>query len=220
MGKLPAMVPEQSLPDPLPTEPFTLAAAWLAEATLRANQPNPNAMVLATCDANGHPSARVVLCKEIQPAAGSVRFVTNYESRKGRELAANPRAALVFHWDHLHRQIRMEGVVHKATVQDSDSYFASRARDSQLGAHASHQSEPIASPAALQAQLDGVRARYSGSVPRPPHWGGYVMWVDAVELWVAGASRMHDRARWTRQLSDVRGSRPVASPWTATRLQP
>jgi pyridoxamine 5'-phosphate oxidase len=220
MGKLPAMVPEQSLPDPLPAEPFTLAAAWLAEATRRADQPNPNAMVLATCDANGHPSARVVLCKEMEPAGGSVRFVSNYESRKGRELAANPRAALVFHWDHLHRQVRMEGVVHKAAVADSDSYFASRARDSQLGAHASRQSEPIASPAALQAQLDAVRERHSGPVPRPPHWGGYVMWVEAVELWVAGASRLHDRARWTREVSEVCGTRPVAGPWSATRLQP
>jgi pyridoxamine 5'-phosphate oxidase len=214
------MVPEQSLPDPLPTEPFTLAAAWLAEATRRADQPNPNAMVLATCDADGRPSARVVLCKEMEPTAGSVRFVSNYESRKGHELEANRHAALVFHWDHLHRQIRMEGIVHKATAGDSDSYFASRARNSQLGAHASNQSQPIASPAALQAQMDAVRARYTGSVPRPPHWGGYVMWVQAVELWVAGISRLHDRARWTRELADVCASRPVAGPWTATRLQP
>jgi pyridoxamine 5'-phosphate oxidase len=214
------MVPEQSLPNPLPAEPFTLAAAWLAEATRRADQPNPNAMVLATCDAHGHPSARVVLCKEMEPTSGSVRFVTNYHSRKGRELAANPRAALVFHWDHMHRQVRMEGVVNKATVADSDSYFASRARDSQLGAHASYQSEPITSPAALQAQLDAVRERFSGPVPRPPHWGGYVMWVDAVELWVAGASRLHDRARWTREVSQAGGQKPAAGPWTATRLQP
>lgn len=214
------MVPEQSLPDPLPTEPFTLAAAWLNEATQRGDQPNPNAMVLATSDASGRPSARIVLCKEIEPNAGSVRFVSNYESRKGQELAANPRAALVFHWDHLHRQVRMEGLVTRATIAESDSYFATRPRDSQLGAHASRQSQPVASPAALQAQLDAVRRKFSGPVPRPSHWGGYVMWVDVVELWVAGVSRLHDRARWTRELSDSCSTRPVAGPWTATRLQP
>lgn len=214
------MVPEQSLPDPLPTEPFTLAAAWLNEATQRGDQPNPNAMVLATSDASGRPSARIVLCKEIEPNAGSVRFVSNYESRKGQELAANPRAALVFHWDHLHRQVRMEGLVTRATIAESDSYFATRPRDSQLGAHASRQSQPVASPAALQAQLDAVHRKFSGPVPRPSHWGGYVMWVDVVELWVAGVSRLHDRARWTRELSDSCSTRPVAGPWTATRLQP
>lgn len=214
------MVPEQSLPEPLPAEPLTLVAAWLAEATRRADQPNPNAMVLATCDSAGRPSARIVLCKEIDPAAGSVRFVSNYLSRKGHELAANPRAALVFHWDHLHRQVRMEGIVEQALAADSDSYFASRARDSQLGAHASRQSEPIESAAALQAQLDAVGARYSGPVPRPPHWGGYVFWIEALELWVAGTARLHDRARWTRELSLSCSAKPVAGPWTATRLQP
>ena len=131
-----------------------------------------------------------MLCKDIDPGSGTVRFVSNYLSRKGRELDANPRAALVFHWDQLHRQVRMEGIVQKASTADSDSYFASRARASQLGAHASRQSEPVASPAALQAQLDEVRARYPGVVPRPPHWGGYVFWVDAVELWVEGGARL------------------------------
>jgi pyridoxamine 5'-phosphate oxidase len=214
------MVTEQSLPDPLPAEPLPLAAAWLAEATRRADQPNPNAMVLATSDAQGRPSARVVLCKEIEPVAGAVRFVTNYESRKGRELAANPHAALVFHWDHMDRQVRIEGIVDKALATDSDSYFASRPRDSQLGAHASRQGEPIASPAALQAQLDAARTRFSGPVPRPPHWGSYVLWVEAVELWVAGVSRLHDRARWTRELAISCSAKPAAGPWTATRLQP
>jgi len=214
------MVPEQSLPDPLPTEPFTLTSAWLAEAIRRADQPNPNAMVLATSDASGRPSARVVLCKQIESGVGAVRFVSNYESHKGHELAANPRAALVFHWDHLHRQVRMEGQVAKALPAESDSYFASRARDSQLGAHASRQSEPVDSPAALQAQMDAARARYPGTVPRPPHWGGYVLWADAVELWVAGTSRLHDRARWTRELVFSSGAPPVAGPWKASRLQP
>ena len=215
------MVPEQSLPELLPAEPLALAADWLAEAIRRRDQPNPNAMVLAT-SAGGRPAARVVLCKEIDAAGGLVRFVSNYDSRKGRELADNPRAALLFHWDHLHRQVRIEGIVVKADAADSDSYFASRHRDSQLGAHASAQSRPIASAAALRAQLDTVRARFPGgtAVPRPDNWGGFVMWVDTVELWVEGASRLHDRAQWTRELA-VSGSRtPVAGLWSSTRLQP
>jgi len=214
------MVPEQSLPELLPAEPLGLAASWLAEATRRKDQPNPNAMVLATCVA-GRPAARVVLCKEIDAASGLVRFVSNYESRKGRELAENPRAALLFHWDHLHRQVRIEGIVQKADAADSDIYFASRHRDSQLGAHASAQSRPVASPAALRAQLDAVRTRFPDgtTVPRPANWGGYVMWVDTVELWVEGASRLHDRAQWTRELA-VSGSRAAAGLWSSTRLQP
>jgi pyridoxamine 5'-phosphate oxidase len=214
------MLPEQTLPDPLPGEPMTLLADWFAEATRRRDQPNPDAMVLATCEGN-RPAARVVLCKEIEPAGGSLRFVTNYLSRKGRELAANPRAALLFHWDHLHRQARLEGTVDKASAADSDSYFANRARDSQIGAHASRQSEPVESMAALRNQAAAVRARFEGgTVPRPPHWGGYVFWADAVELWVAGRSRLHERARWTRELSAVCNARPVAGPWAVTRLQP
>jgi pyridoxamine 5'-phosphate oxidase len=214
------MVPEQSLPEPLPEEPLSLAAAWLAEAVQRREQPNPNAMILATSDATGRPSARVVLCKEIEPAGGSVRFVSNYDSRKGRELAANPRAALVFFWDQQHRQVRIEGRVEPASIAESDAYFASRPRDSQLGAHASVQSTPIASRAALSAQLDAVRARFPGAVPRPAHWGVYVLWAEAVELWVEGGHRLHDRARWTRELAMSCSASPVAGPWTATRLQP
>jgi pyridoxamine 5'-phosphate oxidase len=163
-----------------------------------------------------------VLCKEIDATSGAVRFVSNYDSRKGRELADNPRAALVFHWDHLHRQVRIEGIVLKVDAADSDSYFASRHRDSQLGAHASAQSQPVGSSAALRAQLDAVRTRFPAGTPvtRPAHWGGYVMWVDSVELWVEGASRLHDRAVWTRELAVGRGSAPVAGLWTSTRLQP
>ncbi|MDR2214887.1 MAG: pyridoxamine 5'-phosphate oxidase [Nevskiaceae bacterium] len=208
------MTPRHTLPEPLPAEPLSLVAAWLAEAQARGETPNPNAMVLATCDDQGRPSARVVLCKDISPVPGVVRFVTNYLSRKGREMAANPRAALVFHWDHLHRQARIEGAVRQADAADSDRYFASRARGSQLGAHASRQSEPIASRAALRAQLDEVRDRYGddGEVPRPAHWGIMELWADAVELWVEGHARLHDRARWTRAAANAE--------WAVTRLQP
>ncbi len=216
------MVPEQSLPEVLPAEPLLVAAAWLAEALRRRDQPNPDAMVLATCGNDGRPAARVVLCKGIDAAAGAVRFVTNYSSRKGQELAANPRAALLFHWDHLHRQVRIEGVVHKVSAVESDRYFSGRPRESQLGAHASDQSMPVGSAAALRAQLDAVQARYPGGapVPRPAHWGGYVMWVDTVEVWVEGAARLHDRAIWTRTLAASGSGTPAFGPWSSTRLQP
>lgn len=216
------MVPDQSLPETLPGEPMPIVAEWLAEAVRRRDQPNPNAMVLATCDEQGRPAARVVLAKQIDVAQGTVRFVTNYESRKGQELQRNPRAALVMHWDHLHRQVRIEGVVRRATAAESDEYFASRARASQLGAHASAQSQPIASRAAMEAQLAQVQARFPASapVPRPAHWGGYVMWADAVELWMEGAARVHDRALWRRTLVlEGDAVRPAAA-WVATRLQP
>jgi pyridoxamine 5'-phosphate oxidase len=221
-AKLGLMVPEQSLPDALPAEPLSLVSAWLAEATSRRDQPNPNAMVLATADLAGRPSARIVLCKEIDVASGTLRFVTNYGSRKGRELTANPRAALVFHWDHLHRQVRMEGTMQPVSAADSDSYFATRPRESQLGAHASQQSQPVASRAALRNQLDTVQQQYPTgiAVPRPVSWGGYILWIDAVELWVEGASRLHDRARWTREISLSGSATPVAGAWNATRLQP
>jgi pyridoxamine 5'-phosphate oxidase len=217
---------EETLPERLPADPLAIAAAWLAEAWERREQPNPNAMVIATTDAAGRPSARVVLCKDIVAGAGFVRFVSNYESRKGRELAANPRAAIVMHWDHRHRQVRIEGVVRKATAAESDAYFAGRAWASRLGAHASRQSEPIGSRDELGAALDAVAARFGrteapgASIPRPAHWGGYELHADAVELWTEGAGRIHDRARWTRELAadDAGGFR--RGNWSSTRLQP
>ena len=209
------MVPDQSLPDALPADPMPLVAEWLAEAIRRKEQPNPNAMVLATCDTQGRPSARVVLAKEVDTGAGTMRFVTNYESRKGRELEDNPRAALVMHWDHMHRQVRIEGYVRRAPAADSDAYFASRAR-------ASQQSRPVASRDALQSQLDAVVRRYPGDtpVPRPVHWGGYVLWADVVELWLEGTARLHDRAQWRRTLTVTDPLIRAATPWTGTRLQP
>jgi len=214
------MLPEPPLPEPLPGEPVSLLAAWLAEALQRKDQPNPNSMVLATAE-DGRPSARVVLCKDIAHDTGAVRFYTNYDSRKGRELAASPHAALVFHWDHRHRQARLEGTVEKSSTADSDAYFASRPRDSQIGAHASQQSQPIATLDALREQAEAARRRFgAGPVPRPAHWGGYIFWPAAVELWVAGAARLHVRARWTRELALSCSAAPVAGPWSVTRLQP
>jgi pyridoxamine 5'-phosphate oxidase len=219
------MMLHDALPDPLPSDPLALAASWLADAWQRKDQPNPNAMVLATVDAAGQPSARVVLCKDIVARPGCVHFVSNYHSRKGRELAGNPRAALVLHWDHTHRQVRIEGLVRQTSAEESDAYFASRAWASQLGAHASAQSEPIASRAALLAKLEAVKRQYGASpggpaIPRPVHWGGYLLWATAVELWAEGDARIHDRARWTREVSLDAAGEAVTGPWHGTRLQP
>jgi general stress protein 26 len=135
----------ETLPDTLPGNPMQMVAEWLTQARADAAQPNPNAMVLATVDAAGQPSARVVLCKDIGVEAGFITFYTNYESRKGRELKGNPSAAIVFHWDHRHRQVRAEGRVERLSDAENDAYFADRPWRSQLGAWASHQSEPVAS---------------------------------------------------------------------------
>jgi pyridoxamine 5'-phosphate oxidase len=225
--------PVEVLPEPLPADPLAIVSAWLEQASAARIQPNPNSMVLATCTRDGHPAARVVLCKGIVPQPGYVIFYTNYLSAKGRQLKDNPRAAAVMHWDALHRQVRIEGPVTQGMARDSDLYFASRAWQSRIGAWASAQSEPIASRALL---LDAVKetARRFGAptpgspgaddslrvtVPRPPNWGGYRLWAESVELWVEGASRIHDRARWTRTLKQRSGAYCGAE-WTATRLQP
>jgi pyridoxamine 5'-phosphate oxidase len=223
---------DELLPDALPAEPMRTLAEWLGHATQQRLQPNPNAMVLATTTPDGRPSARVVLCKDVAVAPGYVVFYTNYRSRKGRELADNPRAAAVIHWDALHRQIRLEGTVTPATPEQSDAYFASRPWQSRLGAWASDQSQPIGSRAdmaravAEAAQRLGVPDPATGaqeaakSIPRPPHWGGYQLWLDSVELWVEGVGRVHDRARWTRRLDEDAAGQFSAGPWSATRLQP
>jgi pyridoxamine 5'-phosphate oxidase len=221
------------LPDPLPTEPMALAAAWLASALAARQQPNPDAMVLATATANGQPSARIVLCKELDAEHGRVSFVTNYDSRKGRELEVNARAALVFHWDHAHRQVRIEGVVVKAPAAEGDAYFATRNWQRRLGAWASAQSQPLHSREQLTAAVHAAAERFGAPrptagnldaapdvrIPRPPFWGGYYVWADAVELWIEGAARIHERARWTRSLTTA-GAGFRAGPWAATRLQP
>ena len=165
--------PTELLSDPLPAEPLEVAAAWLAEAWKLGRQPNPNSMSLATSSPAGTPSVRIVLCKAIVTPPGYVVFYTNYRSRKGRELAENPRAAAVMHWDHLQRQVRIEGVVDIAAAADSDAYFASRALQSRIGAWASSQSEPLASRAkklSISAKASGVSAstyRAAAALPSP-----------------------------------------------------
>jgi pyridoxamine 5'-phosphate oxidase len=224
----------ESLPDPLPANPLEIAAQWLAQAQTDADQPNPDSMVLATVDGRGNPSARVVLCKEINTQPGFILFYTNYHSRKGRELEANHRAAVVFHWDHRRRQLRAEGQVELLSDADNDAYFRTRAWQSRLGAWASEQSEPVESRGVLAASVVAAARRfgipYEGpgtaepdniavEVPRPPHWGGFRLYPDAVELWVEGEFRIHDRARWTRSLPDRRGA-DCGATWSVTRLQP
>jgi pyridoxamine 5'-phosphate oxidase len=178
------------------TDPFALFDAWLAEA--RASEPNDsNAMALATVDAEGQPSVRMVLLKGHGPD-GFV-FYTNRESRKAGELAATPRAGLLFHWKSLRRQIRIEGAVTRVTDAESDAYFASRSRDSQLGAWASEQSRPLDTRATFEARYDEVRARFEGGeVPRPPHWGGYRVAPARIEFWHDRAHRLHERRLFVR----------------------
>ena len=222
------------LSDPLPADPLPLLERWMAEAWQRRTQPNPNAMVLATVGDHDRPSARVVLCKGIVSDPGYLVFYTNYLSRKGRQLAEHPRAAAVIHWDSLHRQVRVEGPVVQGTAADSDAYFASRPWQSRLGAWASVQSEPVASREHLKDALLAMAERFGTPapgrapseddadvvVPRPPHWGGYQLWVENIEFWVEGEARIHDRARWIRALNKSARNPFDPGPWSATRLQP
>ena len=230
---VPVKLPTEVLPEILPPDPLAVLKQWMAESWQRRLQPNPNAMVLATSEADGRPSARVVLCKDIVAQPGYLVFFTNYLSRKGQQLARNPRAAAVIHWDALHRQVRIEGPVVQAPPNDSDAYFASRPWQSRVGAWASQQSEPVASREILRKAVASTAARFGvpdptqaqddtgeHTIPRPPHWGGYRLWADSVELWVEGEGRIHDRARWTRELEPRTDGPFSAGPWSATRLQP
>jgi pyridoxamine 5'-phosphate oxidase len=177
-------------------DPHKLFDEWLAEARL--SEPNdPNAMALATADGEGRPSVRMVLMKGHDPR-GFV-FYTNLDSRKGGELAANPRAALLFHWKSLRRQVRIEGPVEPASEAEADSYFATRSRDSQLGAWASDQSRPLESRAAFEARYEQVRSRFEGGeVPRPPRWAGWRLVAERFEFWTDRDHRLHERRLFTR----------------------
>jgi len=177
-------------------DPLEIFDRWFAEA--RASEPNdPDAMTLATADAAGRPSARVVLLKGHGPE-GFV-FYTNEQSAKGKQLAGNPNAALVLHWKSLRRQVRIEGSVERVTDAEADAYFASRARDSQLGAWASEQSRPLDRRETFEQQFEKVEQRYEGKdVPRPPHWGGYRVIPDRIEFWTDRPHRLHERRLFVR----------------------
>ncbi len=210
--------------DPLPEDPIAILKGWLDEAFAEGLQANPHAISLATIDPDGRLSARMVLCNQIDVERGAFVMYTNLESRKGRALAVNPQAAIVFYWEPYGRSARVEGVVELTPKKDCDAYFATRPVDAQIGAWASSQSEPIQSRAALVAKIEEQARRFGVTlderrgveIPRPPHWGGLTLVADTVELWVSRVARIHDRAQWQRSHSGP--SKPT--PWSVARLQP
>ena len=189
-------------------DPFEQFTTWFEQA-LAAEVNEPNAMNVATVDANGKPTSRIVLIKQFDRRGFT--WYTNYDSQKGRQLAANPHAALLFFWSELERQIRIEGVVERTSTHDSDTYFHSRPLKSRLAAIASVQSAPVADRAALEQHYDAVAARYGEAPPRPDHWGGFRLVPQRIEFWQGRRSRFHDRIVYTLQ--------PDGS-WTRQRLQP
>ena len=205
------------LPEPLPRNPLPLVKQWLDEAS--ASVKNATAMALATVDPDGRPSARMVICRGFDPEAGWLVFYSETTSRKGLALSAHPRAALVFHWSALERQIRVEGPVTMAPDEQTDAYWNSRPLDARIAAVASMQSHPIASRAALLAKVAAAASEGGESPRRPDRWIGYRVWADTVELWSGQPARVHDRAAWTRTLTPS-GTGFTGSPWTATLLQP
>ena len=190
-------------------DPFAIARGWLAEA--EAGEINdPNAMALSTVDPDGMPNARMVLLKDI--ADGAFVFYTNYGSAKGRELQASGKAAFVMHWKSLRRQLRARGLVTREEGPQADDYYASRSLQSRLGAWASRQSEPLASRAALMAEVAKVTLTHGPNPQRPPFWGGFRLVPLEIEFWADGAFRLHDRFKWTRQGIDKK--------WAIERLNP
>jgi len=189
-------------------DPLDQVRRWLADA-VAAGVLQPDAMALATATPDGRPSARMVLVKGVDQRG--LVFYTNRDSAKGRELAANPRAAAILHWQQLQRQVRVTGGVERLSEQDSAAYFATRPRGSQLAAWASHQSQVVASRGALEDRFAEMEQRFTGEeVPLPPWWGGYRLEAEVVECWQGRPNRLHDRLRWTRQ----------GATWRLERLAP
>lgn len=212
------------LGEDLPLDPMPLFKTWFDEALTTLGREAGPAMALATVSADAQPSVRMVLCKGISLTPPAIRFFTNFESRKSRELIANPKVSAVFHWANTARQVRIEGTASRIADADSDAYFRTRPLLSKLGAWASRQSTPLATRADLVGAVAQAASRFgvvaaltsltqsdSDSIPRPPHWGGYEISIHAMELWTNISGRLHDRARWTYDAS--RG-------WSAQRLQP
>jgi pyridoxamine 5'-phosphate oxidase len=190
-------------------DPFALARAWLTDA--EASEPNdPNAIALATVDGSGMPNVRMVLLKDIEPAA--FVFYTNYDSQKGQEIEAAGKAAFVMHWKSLRRQIRVRGITSREDGAQADAYYASRSLKSRLGAWASQQSQPLASRMALVAEVAKVTAQHGPNPKRPPFWGGIRIVPLEIEFWADGAFRLHDRFRWTRA--------GTSDGWQVDRLNP
>jgi len=211
------------LPVP-PDDPLPIAIRWLGEAEALGRR-NANAIALASTDRTGRPSVRMVLVKGLAPA-GYLVFYTNYGSRKAAELETTGRAAAVLYWHELGRQIRFEGVVVRSPALESDAYFATRPRQSQVSAWSSEQSRPLSDPAELERRAARIVAERGGGsspqqpLPRPEFWGGYRLWIDALELWVEGAHRFHERVRYERRLEPTNTHSFVADSWRWQRLQP
>ena len=178
------------LSNPLGYDPFTLFEKWYKEA-FESTEKEPNAMVLSTVDLDLNPSSRILYLKEL--SSDGFVFFTNYKSRKGQDLDQNKRASLLFFWPTLERQLRIEGLIEKSSEQISDEYFASRPRNSQLGAWASSQSEILNEREELDNRLIELEKRFPNEVPRPPHWGGYILRANYFEFWKGRPSRLHDR---------------------------
>lgn len=194
--------------DPNPIRQFEI---WFDQA-LQSQLPEPNAMTLATVGPDLRPSARIVLIKGVDERGFT--FFTNYDSRKGRDLASNPNACLLFHWVELERQIRIEGRVSKTSEAESDAYFHSRPASSRIGAWASEQSQVIASRSVIETREADFVAKFGSNPPRPPQWGGYRLTPERFEFWQGRASRLHDRICYTRVAGDA------AQPWSIERLAP
>ena len=210
--------------------PLLLLQSWLNEAMELDLQPNPDTMAIATSNSQGLPNVRMVLCKEINTEEGYVVFYTNYNSVKSMEIKENPKCSALFHWDKLGYQIRIRGEILQSPDEENDAYFASRHLGSQVGAWASNQSDPVVDRQALDDQFRKILDRFNltnesitrneQKIPRPPHWGGYRLWVEEIEFWLNQKDRLHDRLHFRRVLTISSEGIETEKKWAVKRLQP
>jgi len=210
--------------------PLLLLQSWLNEAMALDLQPNPDTMAIATSNSQGLPNVRMVLCKEINTEEGYVVFYTNYNSVKSLEIKENPKCSALFHWDKLGYQIRIRGEILQSPDEENDNYFASRHLGSQVGAWASNQSNPVVDRETLDDQFNKILDRFDltnesitlneQKIPRPPHWGGYRLWIEEIEFWLNQKDRLHDRLHFMRALTNSSEGIETEKKWTVKRLQP